>query len=214
MTPFLAQFAIVIVAHLLAVMSPGPDFVVVSKNSLSYSRRIGIYTALGVALGIGVHVGYSLLGVGLLISRSILLFNVIKIFGAVYLLYLGYKMIRSKPTVDKEVTETVEKKDKTNFTPFAAIKNGFLVNVLNPKATLFFLALFTQVIDPVTPGFVKLIYGIEMIVMTFVWFTIISFLFSHKTLKQKISKVQHVVDKFTGVVLIALGLKVFISSRS
>lgn len=207
MNEFLAQFAIVALAHLFAVMSPGPDFVVVTKNSLSHSRKIGIYTALGVALGISVHVAYSLLGVGFLISKSIILFNIIKILGAVYLLYLGYKMLRSKPSeVNVEKEEVKEKMNRVQ-----AIKNGFLVNVLNPKATLFFLALFTQVINPETPNLIKLFYGVEMMFMTFIWFSIVSFLFSNSTLKKKIQKIHHVIDKFTGAVLVLLGIKVFVS---
>lgn len=209
MHEFLAQFAIVALAHLFAVMSPGPDFVVVSRNSLSHSRRIGIYTAFGVALGISVHVAYSLLGVGFLISKSIILFNVIKILGALYLLYLGYKMLKSKPSTNIEVQKEEKAKDK--MSPIQATKNGFLVNVLNPKATLFFLALFTQVVSPVTPNSIKLLYGIEMMLMTFIWFAVVSYLFSNKVLKNKITKVHRVIDKFTGAVLILLGIKVFIS---
>lgn len=213
MTPFLAQFAIVAVAHLLALISPGPDFIVVSKNSLSYSRKIGIYTALGVALGISIHVFYSLVGIGFIISKSILVFNLIKILGACYLIFIGYKMLRSKPSKASDANLVVEENQKSNFTPFSAVKNGFLVNVLNPKATLFFVALFTQVIVPNTPQFVKIIYGIEMMLATFIWFTFVSHLFSHKTFKEKIFKWRHVVDRVTGVVLIAIGLKVLISSR-
>ncbi|MDQ3075661.1 MAG: LysE family transporter [bacterium] len=208
---FLAQFLTVVIVHLLALISPGPDFVVVSKNSLSHSRKIGIYTALGVALGISVHVSYSLLGIGLIISKSIVLFNAIKLLGALYLLYIGYKMIRSKPA--QENLETASEKPKKSLSVLGAIKNGFLVNALNPKATLFFLALFTQVIDPMTPSYIKLLYGLEMMLMTFIWFIIVSYLFSHTVLRTKLSKAQHAVDKCTGFVLILLGLKVMVSSR-
>lgn len=213
MHEFLAQFAIVVIAHLLAVISPGPDLIVVSKNTISYSRQIGIYTALGVALGIGVHVGYSLLGVGFIISKSIIIFNLIKTLGAFYLVYLGYKMLKSKPNTSESSENIFETKNDSLMPPFSAIKNGFLVNVLNPKATLFFLALFTQVIGQSTPSFVKLVYGIEMMLMTFVWFTLVALLLSHNTLKHRINKVQTVIDKITGVVLIAIGLKVFISNK-
>ncbi|OGI64405.1 hypothetical protein A2733_01195 [Candidatus Nomurabacteria bacterium RIFCSPHIGHO2_01_FULL_40_20] len=211
MTPFLAQFAVVVIAHLLAVMSPGPDFIVVSRNSLSYSRKIGIYTALGVALGISVHVFYSLAGVGLVISKSIVLFNIIKVLGAIYLLYLGYKMLKSQPSTDGELEKITIKENADSFSPFDAIKNGFLVNVLNPKATLFFVALFTQVVGPATPQFVKVIYGVEMMFMTFVWFTIVSFLFSHKVFQKKIFKWRHIIDRAMGAVLVAIGIKVLVS---
>lgn len=82
--------------HLLAVISPGPDFIMITRNSLIYSRRTGIYSAIGLGLGILVHVTYSLVGIGLLISKSILLFNTIKYLGAAYLIYIGYKSITAK----------------------------------------------------------------------------------------------------------------------
>lgn len=209
-TLLVTQFLTVAIAHLLAVMSPGPDFVVVSKNSLSYSRKIGVYTALGVALGIAVHVSYCLLGIGFIISKSIIVFNVIKLLGAGYLFYIGYKMLRSKK-VGSEENQIIKKKE--NFTPIQAVKNGFYVNALNPKATLFFLALFTQVISPGTSDFVKIVYGIEMMVMTFVWFTAVSALFSNGALKSKVHKYQHIVERFTGAVLIAIGMKVVMSQK-
>lgn len=212
MIDFLPQLLTIAIIHLLAVMSPGPDFVIVTKNSLSYSRKIGTYTALGVALGIIVHVTYSLFGIGFLISQSIILFTIIKLLGAFYLIWIGVKALRSKPSkVENDLTPIKKEKDMTSL---GAIKNGFLVNVLNPKATLFFLALFTQVISPATPKAIQLIYGIEMTVATFVWFSVVAYFFSHSKLKIKIKKISHYIDKVTGFALIALGVKVALSSRN
>src|SRR5579871_852922 len=97
MHTYLAEFITVASLHLLAVMSPGPDFVLISRNSLVYSRKTGIYSALGLALGISVHITYSLIGIGYIISKSILIFSTIKFLGAGYLIYIGYKSLRAKP---------------------------------------------------------------------------------------------------------------------
>jgi RhtB (resistance to homoserine/threonine) family protein len=207
---FISQLITVAVIHLFAVMSPGPDFAMVSRNSLIYSRRIAIYTALGIALGISIHVAYCILGLGLVISQSILLFNLIKYVGAGYLIYIGYKSIRSKPA---DTTEVAVEKATVDISKSHAIWSGFLTNVLNPKATLFFLALFTQVMDPNTPKSIQLFYGIEMMIITFVWFAFIALLFSNPLIKNKIKKVQHHIEKVTGAVLIALGIKVALSSH-
>ncbi len=208
---FLTQLLTVAVVHLLAVMSPGPDFAVVTRNSLIYSRRIAIYTSLGIALGISVHVAYSLLGIGFIISKSIILFNTIKYIGAAYLLYIGYKSLRAKPAlvVSNDTNVEVAKTISTR----SAIWTGFLTNVLNPKATLFFLALFTQVIDPLTPKSIQLFYGVEMMVITFVWFSIVSILFSNSLIKAKVSRFQHRIEQATGAVLIALGIKVALATH-
>lgn len=210
MTIFLAQFLTVAVVHLLAVISPGPDFAMVTRNSIIYSRKTGILTSIGIAVGILVHVAYSLFGIGFIIAKSIVLFNIIKFIGAGYLIYIGYKSLRSKPSLETATDVSVAEKD---IKPWAAFKVGFLTNALNPKATLFFLALFTQIINPATPKIIQLFYGIEMMLITFVWFAMVSLFFSNSYIRIKVSKVQHHVERVTGAVLIALGIKVALASH-
>ncbi len=216
---FLSQFLTIALIHLLAVISPGPDFAMVTRNSLIYSRKSGIYTSLGLALGIMVHVTYCLLGIGLIISKSIILFNVMKYVGAGYLIYIGYKSLRSKPQKIEAVGKSVEtlsesfKKPANNLSRIASIRSGFLTNVFNPKVTLFMLALFTQVIDPNTPKLIVAVYGLEMISMTFAWFAIVSVFFSNEKIKSRVTKYQHYIERVTGGVLIALGIKVALASR-
>jgi len=208
---FLAQFLAVATIHFLAVASPGPDFLIVSKNSVTHGRRIGIATALGVALGIGVHVTYCLLGIAIVISKSIVLFNTFKYIGAAYLIWIGYKGLRSRAKKEGEIE--ISTKAEKPITIWSAIWTGFLVNVLNPKATLFFLALFTQVIDPNTPKWVELMFGIEMITATFLWFTFVSVVFSNSVMKSKLTKFGHWLDRVAGAMLVALGIKVALSSH-
>src|SRR3989344_4932597 len=133
---YLLEFLTVALLHFLAVVSPGPDFVIITKNTIAHSRKIGVYSAIGVALGISVHVIYSIIGIGLIISKSILLFNAIKLLGASYLIYIGYKALTSKSKISSKKV----KADK-EISYLQAIKIGFLTNVLNPKATLFFFSL-------------------------------------------------------------------------
>tara|TARA_Y100000031_G_C8221891_1_gene386387 strand:+ start:99 stop:503 length:405 start_codon:yes stop_codon:yes gene_type:complete len=130
----LTLISTVAIIHLLALISPGPDFIMACRNSLVYSRKTGIWTAIGFSLGITVHIFYSLAGLAVIISSSILLFNVIKILGAGYLIYIGIKSIISKSSK----IELDEDQKQEDITRLAAVKMGFLTNVLNPKATLFF----------------------------------------------------------------------------
>ena len=205
-------FLTVAIVHLFAVISPGPDFAMVTRNSLLYSRRVGIFTAIGLGLGIGVHVAYSLLGIGLIISRSVVLFSAIKWIGAAYLIYIGYKSLRAKKAEPAE-TQSFLEAPASSLSDMKAVRIGFLTNVLNPKATLFFLALFTQVIDPATPLWVQLVYGGEMMLATAAWFSLVALTFSNAYLKNKIKSVQHYVERATGAVLIALGLKLALASK-
>ena len=206
----LSQLFLVAGIHLLAVMSPGPDFAMVMRNSLVYSRRTGVLAALGLSLGIALHVTYSLLGIGLLISRSILLFNAIKWIGALYLIFIGVRsLISRRPKNDKQLL-SVEKQDLTTG---QALRMGFLTNALNPKATLFFLALFTTVVSPSTPIAYKLVYGVEMVIATFAWFAFVAVILSHSKINSLFARVKHRIEKVFGVVLIAFGLKVALGSH-
>jgi RhtB (resistance to homoserine/threonine) family protein len=207
MNQYILEFITIAGIHLLAVMSPGPDFAMIVKQSIVYSRQTALWTSVGLGLGIAVHVFYSLVGIGLIISQSIILFNIIKWAGALYLIYIGVMSIRSQP---KTIENTSEVKETKVITKFQAIKIGFLTNALNPKATLFFLALFTQAINPNTPILIKLCYGLEMILATTTWFAFVSIVLTNPNIKRRFLKVSHIIERFTGAVLILLGLKIII----
>jgi len=204
MMHYLPQLLTVAGIHLLAVMSPGPDFALIVRNSFKYSRRIARYSALGLALGISLHVTYSLVGIGFIITKSVMIFNTIKFLGAAYLIFIGVKSLRAKPAAPTEIQET----RTADISRWEAIKMGFLTNALNPKATAFFLALFTQIIDPATPLAIQLVYGLEMSLATLLWFSLVGIIFSSPIVKSRFAGVQHYLERVMGAVLIALGIKV------
>ena len=206
---YLPLIGTALLVHLLAVMSPGPDFIVAVKNSLMYSRKTGVYTAVGFGLGIGVHALYCIAGIALVISKSILMFNVIKFVGAGYLIYIGYKSFRA-PTF---LVRPAEPETKTDVSPFVAIRIGFLTNVLNPKATLFFLSLFTLVVSPSTPLLVLSAISLLMVINTIIWFSLVAVLFTNSRVRAKFDSYQSLFNKAFGGVLVLLGIKVAFSSR-
>jgi RhtB (resistance to homoserine/threonine) family protein len=206
---YLKEFLLVAGAHLLAVMSPGPDFAMITRNSLVYSRRSAVLSSAGLACGILVHVSYCLLGIGLVISRSILVFNIIKWAGAAYLVWIGIKSLRAKR---HDPNNTGEAKTR-DITTSQALRLGFLTNVLNPKATLFFLALFTQVINPETPMAIQVGYGLEMAIATFCWFALVATVLSHRAIKARFERVQHWLERAFGAILIAFGIRVAFSTQ-
>jgi RhtB (resistance to homoserine/threonine) family protein len=185
----------------LAVISPGADFAMVTRNSMVLSRRAGVLTATGISLGVLVHVAYSMAGIGLLISKSILLFNMIKFTGAAYLIYLGVSMLRaSKPDPDQAARVAAPLSD------LAALKIGFLTNALNPKTTLFVVSLFTQVISPGTPLLVQLGYGAFISMTHFLWFVLVACAFSSDAAQRLVASSRHLVERSIGAALVALGL--------
>ncbi len=200
------EFLTLAMIGFLGAMSPGPDFVVVTQNSIQHGKRAGLYTAIGIAIGCLVHVTYCVIGIGILVAKSVLAFNVIKYMGAAYLIYLGCKGLFSKPSGALSVTATPA--TTHSLSAFAAAKQGFLVNVLNPKATLFFLSVFSQVIDPHTPRAIQALFGIEFSLISLIWFGSLAWILTHAKFKKKLTATQKYLDKVLGGVLVALGLKV------
>lgn len=194
--------------HLLALMSPGPDFLMAIKNSLSYSRKTGIWTAVGFAFGISVHIFYCVAGFALLISQSILLFNTLKLLGAAYLIFIGVKAFFSKSS---RIEISAEKKN--DISPFRAIKIGFLTNVLNPKVTLFFLSLFTLVVPANISIGIIIIMGIVMAIDTFLWFSLVAIFFTQSRIRSIFDRFQGVFQRLFGGLLVLLGIKVALAQR-
>ncbi len=198
------EFLTVALIHLLAVASPGPDFAVVVRESVTHGRRAGMFTAFGVGTAIFVHVGYSLLGIGIIVSQSIVLFNALKWLAAAYLLYIGIKALRAKPADPAALAANLPVGERTARGAFTA---GFVTNGLNPKATLFFLSLFTVVINPHTPLSIQAGYGVYLAVATGVWFCMVAMLFSHQRVRNGFARMGHWFDRTMGAVLVALGVK-------
>lgn len=193
----------VVTVGFFVVVIPGPNMAIVVRNSLAHTRHSGVLTALGLALGNLVHITYCLLGIGVLISRSILLFNVIRWIGAGYLIFLGIKSLRShsSPT-------TADSSAVLEFGAIPALRSGFLTDLLNPKATLFFLALFTQIVDPGTSVFAQLIYASTIVLLEFVVLSFLAMTIGHQSVRRRLQAVNHHIEQVTGLVLIALGVKV------
>lgn len=209
MHEYWVEFGKVAVAHLLAVASPGPDFAIVVKQSLTHGRRIAVWTSLGVGTAILLHITYSLLGIGLLLKSSTLLFDVVKYAGAAYLAWLGVQSLRTKP---REASMTGLTDATPVPAPHGAFVTGFLTNALNPKATLFFLALFTVVISPHTPRLIQAGYGLWMSAATAGWFAFVSFGFAQEGVRRRFLQHGHWIDRALGVIFIGFAASLALAS--
>ncbi|WP_416191167.1 LysE family translocator [Neisseria sp. CCUG12390] len=206
---FWQGFWLITGVHMLACMSPGPDFVLVSQQSLSRSRAAGLLTALGIALGFGVHIVYSVLGLVTVVAQSATLLTAIKIVGGLYLIYIGYKGLTAKAA--GEVTEI--RAEKTAAEPaWQTVWRGVLCNVLNPKAAVYMLSLFTVVLSPDTPMWQMAVYGAWMTLMLFVWFGLVALMLSVPAVNRRFRRFGHWIDRICGGALAALGVKVMSGS--
>lgn len=206
-TLYINEFTILMLALIIALLSPGPDFAMVFKQSITYGRRASIFTSIGIGLGISVHIIYCILGIGLIISKSIILFNIIKYLGAAYLIYLGIASLKSKGfKIDENNIKYHE-----SMSDFKSFMVGFLCNALNPKATLFFLSMFTVVISIDTPILVQVIYGLFCVLLTTVYFVIASLFLTKDSVRKFFNKFGIWFDRVVGTVLISLGIKIALS---
>jgi RhtB (resistance to homoserine/threonine) family protein len=196
--------------NLLAVISPGPDFIIVVRNSLCYSRRAGIFTSLGISTALCVHLFYCAAGIGYIISASVVLFTILKLMGALYLIFLGVSSCIAKGSR----IDLTEERMGTDLTRLKAFRIGFLTNVLNPKATLFLLSLFTLVIGNSTPVYIILTISAIIILTAFTWFTIVSIFLAQQNIQTVFLKYEQVINRTLGGFLIFLGVKILLTFYS
>lgn len=207
------EFSKVALAHLLAVASPGPDFAIVLKQSVAHGRRVALWTAIGVGAAILLHVGYSLLGLGLLIRGSELWFGLVKYTGAAYIAWIGVQSLRARPR-DPRAAVAGPEASMTEMSAHAgrgAFATGFLTNALNPKATLFFISLFAMLVHPATPKLVQAAYGAWMSVATTAWFSLVAVLFTQRTVRERFLRYGHWIDRALGVIFLGFAVSLVLA---
>ena len=188
--------------QLLGSMSLCQDSLLVMKNSITGSRKTGIFTAMGVSTALLIHLIYINLGFSIFITRYKNVLLIIKYLGATYLCYLGIKAI-----LNKEKPDDIELKSKKNA--FLAFKEGFVCNLLNPKAIFFLLGILSITLKENSSMFTKLFIGGEVIIIPLIWFTILSIIINIEAIKSYMTKFQNVIIKIMGVALIAFAIKLF-----
>lgn len=198
------EFLMVMGITILAVISPGADFAIVTRNSYLYGRCVGVLTSIGIACGVLVHVTYTLIGVAIILKYAPNFLTYIKYLGACYLIYLGIKTFLQKPVTDQDASTAIGK--------WQAFRYGFFTNALNPKTTLFVVSTFTQLVSPTTPESILIGYGLFMSLAHFVWFALVALVFSHQRLRAKMLRQQVLVNRVIGVILTLLGVSLLMSN--
>ena len=190
-----------------AIVSPGPNFILVTNTALGQSRRAGLLTALGVATGSGLFALAGLVGL-LVLVHSIPYFALMTRFvGGGYLAWIGVDMLRhcrSRKTPDRAVNVQREP------SPLASYRIGLLTNLTNPKAWAFYLSLFALLMNPGFPLWGKVVLNIAMFVISFAWYAIVAVLISSRRFQPVFLGLQPVIQGTLGVLLVVLGGKVLL----
>ncbi|CAM3804550.1 Threonine efflux protein [Vibrio aerogenes CECT 7868] len=201
--------------HWVALMSPGPDFALVVRHTTRHGRKTGLYIAAGLSAGILAHSALSLLGISLLLHQHHLLFAMIQLAGGSYLSWTGLNILRqiffSRPQPDQqqfsqEPKATSEIKPKQIHNNKQAFMQGFLTNILNPKALVFFVSLMSGLIpaDFSVSGkymAILLLWGLALL-----WFSLLAWILSTRRIQQKITQAARYIDSLCGLILSAAGL--------
>ncbi len=189
--------------HALVLVSPGANFAILVQNTLTHGKRIGFCIAIGVAMGTAFYVFCALFGIKLLlaIASSRWLFTALKLVGAAYLAYLGVRTLLARHARMLDSSLEVGHMSRSE-----AVRIGLFSQLSNPKAVLFFLGLFTQVIDFHTPFLIKLGYGAWMCVATLCWFAFVVWLLSFLNVRERLREWLYWIGKAFGAMLIFLAV--------
>lgn len=195
------KLVLVVTLTALCMVSPGPDMLLVMRNTLVRDRHYGALTALGVLTGNLIHIGYCVVGIAVLVSRSPVLYQVLRVAGAIYLIYLGIQDLRN-----------ASREDINRRSPVAptgsAYRQGFINNLLNPKGSLFYLGVFTQVITPdMSLTQTALLIVVMMTVIAVFWVVFVQTLHL-PVVRAGVNGWKTAINRVFGVALILVGARV------
>ncbi|PWC10289.1 LysE family translocator [Brenneria corticis] len=203
---YMGEFLVLAGVHFLAVIAPGPDFAVTIRQAVRFGRKAGIGTAIGIGAGISIHVIYTLFGIGALMHTTPWLMSLAEILGSGYLFYIGCKFIRNAGAyVADAPKEANEISRSVNFRESFSL--GFMTNATNPKATLFFLAVFTTLVSSSTPLHIQIFYGLWMCSVNAAWFISVSLIFTNYIIRQRFLRIGGLFERLMGCLLIIFSVR-------
>lgn len=190
---------------ILGAMSPGPSLAMVAKHSLAGGRQNGLATAWAHAFGIGLYAFITLIGLAVVLHQSPLLFKTISYAGAAYLAYLGFNALRSKGGVAAKL------ESGQRVSVWQSAREGLMISLLSPKIALFFIALFSQFVAVGHELSGKALIVATPLLVDGLWYTFITVLLSSPKLLDKLRARAVLIDRLSGIVLIALAVRVMLT---
>ncbi|MBP7902172.1 MAG: LysE family transporter [Spirochaetes bacterium] len=192
------------IIHLLAVMSPGPDLALTVRNSVLYGRRSGLFTTFGIFCGNIFLVAGAVFGISALINSIPSLRSAIMFVGGIYLIYMGFSSIK---TMSKNTDDSFSAKSEGK-----SFFSGFITNVTNVKAGLYYVSIFSKFITDDITLTVKIIYCLTVLFVTLIWFSFAAFLFASGSVRSRYMKKRVLIELLMGIVLIILGCIIIVDA--
>jgi threonine/homoserine/homoserine lactone efflux protein len=207
----ISHFEVFLMTAILLNLTPGTDTMYIVSRSISQGRTAGVYSALGISAGVVVHTLLAAFGLSVILTQSEFLFTAIKIAGAIYLAYLGVKMLLEKSRTNEQKSMPLQSNKKIFF-------QGMVTNVTNPKVALFFLAFLPQFIhaDPGAASPIPfIILGLTFTLTGGTWSLLTAYFSSMATSKlRENAKAGTVLNRLTGIVFIGMGISLLKAKAS
>uniref|UniRef100_UPI0040486E6B LysE family translocator n=1 Tax=Vibrio anguillarum TaxID=55601 RepID=UPI0040486E6B len=193
--------------HFMALLSPGPDVALVVQNSTRYGRRTGVFIALGLSCGIVIHSLLSLTGISYLVHKQPALFAMVQLAGGGYLFYLGLGALKSIYTTwrSPQAVGVNNERYKLIENQRQAFSRGFITNIFNPKALVFFISLMSSLV-PVGMSFSG--KGIALLILwglSFMWFSSLAWMLSTARLQKRLQSLTVYIDAVCGIIFTLIG---------
>jgi RhtB (resistance to homoserine/threonine) family protein len=205
------DFAPYLLLSVLLILIPGPDTAIVTKHALLAGRRGGVFSACGVATGLVIWTVAAAAGVAAVLRASEVAFVALKIAGAIYLVWMGIQMLRSRGLADPDERDAMPGDRRVARKAF---RQGLLSDLSNPKIAVFFTSFMPQFVHGDAHGFASLLLlGGIFCVLTLLWLVVYGILVGHGTAVLRKPSVRRALDRFTGVVLVAFGIRLAFEHR-
>ncbi|HCY12990.1 MAG TPA: lysine transporter LysE [Gammaproteobacteria bacterium] len=188
---------------IIGAMSPGPSLAVVVQNTLAGGRAQGLLTAVSHGAGIFIWALLTAGGIALLITRHPALFDGMRFGGALLLVYLGVRSLRSASQATEALANTA-----TSSLSTSPARDGFLIAITNPKIALFFLALFSQFVRAEAGLTEKIIMATSAGIIDALWYALVALVLSHSAILERLRRRAALLDRIFGVILLALAVRV------
>ncbi|MBA6382593.1 LysE family transporter [Colwellia sp. BRX10-6] len=202
---YMTEIIAVSTIAIFMAMLPGADFVMVTRTSIYNGRLSGLYMSLGMCLSVCIHASYSIAGLAVVIANSAWLFATIKYLGAAYLIYIAWQLLTTRDLLNND-----HNNQTAAMSTFNAMRRGFTCNILNPKTSIFFLSIFTQVVSVDTPLIMQVSYGIIIMLAHFIWYSGVALLLSHPNIMPRFNRHKQKIDKVAGFILMIIAIKLIL----
>lgn len=189
----------------MGAISPGPSLVVVLRNTVSGGRILGVMTGIGHGIGLTVYAFIAVMGLSSALIANEQIFKSLQWAGALVLIWLAFNLITNKPS---NTTKSYNSSGRKGFL------EGFMISFLNPKILVFMVAVFSQFINPDITNIGRFIMAIVAGVIDTTWYVLVAMVFSGTSIVDKLRLHAGIIDRFIGIVLLALAMILIIKTMN